>query len=133
MNLQQRLERPFPVNRLRWRIGATNHDKTSAIALAYIDARDVMYRLDDAVHQRAGGADERQPRIRTFEGGNFTAWMMRLALNTGSAATHTLAMLLCARLACVLAANGFGGRMAQVKPPLRVRRAAALTPSSGRL
>lgn len=49
MNLQQKLERPFPVGRLHWRIGATNQDKSSGIALAYIDARDVMRRLDEAV------------------------------------------------------------------------------------
>jgi len=41
------LIRPFEVKKLSWRVGATNKDKTSAIALAYIDARDVMERLDD--------------------------------------------------------------------------------------
>lgn len=38
---------PFPVNRVHWRVGATNRDKTKGIALAYIDARDVMKRLDE--------------------------------------------------------------------------------------
>ena len=46
MNLDD-LKRPFPVNRIRWRVGATNKEKTSGIALAYIDARDVMQRLDE--------------------------------------------------------------------------------------
>lgn len=41
------LIRPFEANKLSWRVGATSKDKTSAIALAYIDARDVMQRLDD--------------------------------------------------------------------------------------
>lgn len=41
------LIRPFEPNKLSWRVGATSKDKTSAIALAYIDARDVMQRLDD--------------------------------------------------------------------------------------
>lgn len=49
MSVQQSLERPFPVSRLHWRIGATNQEKTSGIALAYIDARDVMRRLDESV------------------------------------------------------------------------------------
>lgn len=43
------LERPFPVTALRWRVGATSKDKTTGIALAYVDARDVMRRLDEAV------------------------------------------------------------------------------------
>ena len=47
--LKHNLERPFPVNRIHWRVGATNGDKSSGIALAYIDARDVMMRLDEAV------------------------------------------------------------------------------------
>lgn len=41
------LIRPFEVTKLSWRVGATSRDKKSAIALAYIDARDVMQRLDD--------------------------------------------------------------------------------------
>ena len=48
------LAAPFPVNRLSWRVGATNAKRlgckpweaTEGIALAYIDARDVMGRLD---------------------------------------------------------------------------------------
>jgi len=49
INIKHELERPFPRNKLHWRVGATNKEKTSGIALAYIDARDVMMRLDDAV------------------------------------------------------------------------------------
>jgi hypothetical protein len=39
--------RPFPPDVISWRVGATNGDKTKGIALAYIDARDVMNRLDE--------------------------------------------------------------------------------------
>ena len=46
MNLDD-LKVPFPVDRIRWRIGATSKDKTSCMPLAYVDARDVMKRLDD--------------------------------------------------------------------------------------
>lgn len=41
------LKRPFPVRQISWRVGATSKDKTKGIALAYIDARDVMRRFDD--------------------------------------------------------------------------------------
>lgn len=41
------LARPFEAKKISWRVGATSKDKTKAIALAYIDARDVMKRLDD--------------------------------------------------------------------------------------
>lgn len=46
-NIQHALSRPFDVKKISWRVGATNKDKTKGIALAYIDARDVMYRLDE--------------------------------------------------------------------------------------
>lgn len=40
------LAEPFPPERVHYRVGATNGDKTKGLALAYIDARDVMDRLD---------------------------------------------------------------------------------------
>jgi len=43
------LTRPFEARKIKWRLGATNGDKTKGIALAYIDARDVMQRLDSVV------------------------------------------------------------------------------------
>lgn len=43
------LKRPFPAKDISWRVGATNKEKTKGIALAYIDARDVMKRLDDVM------------------------------------------------------------------------------------
>lgn len=47
MNLDL-LSKPFPPDRISWRLGSTNGDKTKGMALAYIDARDVMSRLDEA-------------------------------------------------------------------------------------
>lgn len=41
-----KLAAPFDVDAISWRIGSTNQDKTSGMALAYLDARDVMDRLD---------------------------------------------------------------------------------------
>ena len=49
MNFQTRLLAPFPPEAVSWRVGSTKTDKTSGLALAYIDARDVMDRLDDVV------------------------------------------------------------------------------------
>lgn len=46
MNLSD-LDRPFDPSAISWRVGATNGEKTKGIALAYIDARDVMERLDN--------------------------------------------------------------------------------------
>ena len=48
LTLQQRLEIPFQNSQVSWRIGRKNADKTKAMLLAYIDARDVMERLDMA-------------------------------------------------------------------------------------
>ena len=40
------LAEPFPVDAISWRVGTTTKDKNKGMALAYIDARDVMDRLD---------------------------------------------------------------------------------------
>lgn len=48
LTLQQKMECPFPAKSVSWRIGRKNQDKTKAQLLAYIDARDVMERLDKA-------------------------------------------------------------------------------------
>lgn len=41
------LSEPFPADAIHWRAQSMNRDGTSAMALAYIDARDVMARLDE--------------------------------------------------------------------------------------
>ena len=40
------LKRPFRPHEIDWRVGATTQDKTKGMALAYMDARAVMERLD---------------------------------------------------------------------------------------
>jgi hypothetical protein len=40
------LSAPFPSESIDWRIGSTTSDKSKGMALAYIDARAVMDRLD---------------------------------------------------------------------------------------
>jgi hypothetical protein len=44
-----KLKAPFPANKIHWRVGETNGDKSKGIALAYVDARDVMQRLDEVI------------------------------------------------------------------------------------
>ena len=57
MSITDELKEPFDRKVVHWRVGATNAKKlgckpweaTKGIALAYIDARDVMKRLDDVM------------------------------------------------------------------------------------
>lgn len=42
-----KLAAPFSPASISWRIGSTTQDKTKGMALAYLDARDVMDRLDE--------------------------------------------------------------------------------------
>lgn len=46
-DLFERLRAPFPGDAIHWRAQTMNREGTSAMALAYIDARDVMDRLDE--------------------------------------------------------------------------------------
>lgn len=52
MNIIEELKKPFAVESIHWRVGATNQkklkpgDQLKGIPLAYINARDVMERLD---------------------------------------------------------------------------------------
>lgn len=46
MNIEHELKKPFPEGAIHWRVGATTSDKSKGIALAYVNARDVMERLD---------------------------------------------------------------------------------------
>lgn len=45
----RKLHEPLDPEVIHWRVGATNSDKTKGLALAYVDARDVMERLDRVV------------------------------------------------------------------------------------
>ena len=56
------LKRPFKPSAISWRVGATTAAKDKGIGLAYIDARDVMQRLDEVMgldwqnrHHESGG------------------------------------------------------------------------------
>lgn len=46
-DILEKLSAPFPPAAISWRVGSTTGDKTKGMPLAYIDARDVMDRLDE--------------------------------------------------------------------------------------
>jgi len=52
-----RLAEPFPADDIHWRVGSASKKKPSATVLAYLDARNVMDRLDE-VFGPAGWKDE---------------------------------------------------------------------------
>jgi hypothetical protein len=60
-DLFKALSAPFPADRVSWRVGSTNGDKTRGMALAYIDARDVMARLDEVCGP--SGWERRHPHV----------------------------------------------------------------------
>lgn len=45
----EKLRAPFAPDEIHWRVGSKTKDNTKGLALAYIDARDVMSRLDAVV------------------------------------------------------------------------------------
>ena len=49
MSIFEQLRSEFPRNAISWRAQSMKQDGTAAMALAYIDARDVMNRLDDVL------------------------------------------------------------------------------------
>lgn len=46
-NILQKLQAPFELDELEWRVGSTNADKTKGIALVYLTSRAIQKRLDD--------------------------------------------------------------------------------------
>jgi hypothetical protein len=51
MTIWDQLSAPFDPSLVSFRVGSTNRDKTKGMALAYLDARDIMERLDRTVGQ----------------------------------------------------------------------------------
>lgn len=43
----EKLKAPFPVTQVSWRVGNRSPDNKTGLPLAYLDARDIMQRLDD--------------------------------------------------------------------------------------
>lgn len=47
LTIEEKLKMPFPAKKIHFRVGARTKAKDKGLPLAYIDARDVMQRLDD--------------------------------------------------------------------------------------
>lgn len=62
--LLRQLKEPFDLKFVKWRVGATDKEKTKGIAIAYIDSREVMKRLDDVC-----GIDNWRNRLTAIDGG----------------------------------------------------------------
>ena len=62
--LLKQLKNPFEPKFVKWRIGATNSDKSKGIALAYIDSREVKKRLDEVC-----GVENWRDRLIPVDGG----------------------------------------------------------------
>ena len=60
----EKLSAPFPPEAVHWRAQTVTKDGSKALALAYLDARDVMDRLDEAV----GPANWRDSYVETPKG-----------------------------------------------------------------
>lgn len=60
----RQLKNPFKDQFVKWRVGATNKDKTKGIALAYVDSREVTKRLDEVC-----GLGGWQSRLTRADGG----------------------------------------------------------------
>lgn len=81
----EKLRAPFPPDRISWRVGSTNRDKTKGMALAYIDARDVMERLDavcgpenwECHYPHAGQKTVCEIRIRVQRGNDDWEWISK--------------------------------------------------------
>jgi hypothetical protein len=59
-DLLERLSEPFPADEIDWKPQALSSDKTRALAVAYVDARTVMQRLDDVLGP-GGWQDDYEP------------------------------------------------------------------------
>lgn len=62
------LAEPFPPDTINWKPQATSRDGTKALAVAYIDARDVAERLDDVVGPDRWQVDHKQVGDQTLTG-----------------------------------------------------------------
>lgn len=65
LNLNE-LKKPFTADKIKQRVGSTDYNKTKGLVLNYIDARDVMDRLDEVI-----GAENWQTRYKDVKGNLF--------------------------------------------------------------
>ncbi len=67
------LAAPFPADRVSWRVGSVTKDGTKAMALAYIDARDVMGRFDEVC--TPSGWERRHPHVEKTTTCEIALWV----------------------------------------------------------
>lgn len=68
------LSAPFPADAIHWRAQTVTQDGSKALALAYLDARDVMDRLDEAV----GPSNWKDGYVETPKGRTFCTLEIRV-------------------------------------------------------
>lgn len=73
MDMFEALAAPFPAEKVSWRVGSVNREKTKAMALAYIDARDVMERLDAVCGP--SGWERRHPHVERTTTCEIALWI----------------------------------------------------------
>jgi len=66
--LLEKLIAPFPVSDINWKAQVTSQDKTRALAVAYIDVRDVVRRLDQVVGAFNWSVDHKMVGDTTISG-----------------------------------------------------------------
>lgn len=76
LTVWDRLSLPFDPKRVSWRVGSTDGEKKHGLALAYIDARDVMQRLDDVL-----GPENWQDRYEVHGGKTICYLSLRVSRN----------------------------------------------------
>ena len=63
IDILAKLKAPFPADQISWRPGKISKDNKKGLALAYIDARDVMDRLDEVVGEWQDSYEEIAGRL----------------------------------------------------------------------
>ena len=63
IDILAKLKAPFPADQISWRPGKVSKDNKKGLALAYIDARDVMDRLDEVVGEWQDSYEEIAGRL----------------------------------------------------------------------
>lgn len=85
--LLSQLKQPFDPKFVKWRVGQVSKDQTKATALAYIDSREVMKRLDDVMG--VGGWQTRYVEVKDGFICELDLWINDRWVTKSNAAGHT--------------------------------------------
>lgn len=67
-SVMEELTAPFPENQVKWIPAATNQDKTKALAVPYVDPRDVAERFDQVLGPLGWAVDHKEVGDQTITG-----------------------------------------------------------------